>query len=627
VLKQYLEQNRKKVESPDSINGDSPQDPNVYAPGMAPGYSSSGFSVTVSASPQRNFEIRPSMLEDPAGVAAYLREQMGGQKCVVALTTDLHPESLVEDDMSEKANKRNSVFDLSELPPSKTLLSVLLPLFFVFFVSQTLAFEYMTKHGLPFRGAYDSRKPDAKELIDELHSTFWKDRATPHTTYFSFLQELPNYLGMLFLIALPCRKRLSDLTSRQWMYLVGIAVMDLVNQIMAKTALSMTSSAYYTVLNSMSIVFIAIFSKIFLKYRFHWGQLVGIAILLIGIVVYSVHKWEWSSDTGGDAENAAASKHHTLEVVLGSGLILAAALMDGIIFVSVESLMDSNNVEGKAAIPGPLLTGFFGLCNTTLLLIWQAAYTVTRWEDIFTLPVEYLQTVPSYEHVMTKYAPSGDANGIAWGEKKMSTTDLVAHLDEVRDEDLYFGDVRRIMWCLLFICFASIFARGSTMYMLKHLGALTFVVLKLLKMGTIGVTTHLLGWKSLCWWSGSGSLIVIVGVGVYSWYKIKMKKIIEAEKLAVIPGHSADERTSLLDTKIYSGTDSSVRAKGVSREKTCRSQTDRFRDHGTEHKQSTEITERSTNSPQERKKAAEQQTVPQTEQHSVRTEDLSADSV
>jgi drug/metabolite transporter (DMT)-like permease len=50
------------------------------------------------------------------------------------------------------------------------------------------------------------------------------------------------------------------------------------------------------VLNSLAIIWTALFSRLLLKNRFNWGQYIGIAILMVGSVVYA----SGSSGSGGD---------------------------------------------------------------------------------------------------------------------------------------------------------------------------------------------------------------------------------------------------------------------------------------------------------------------------------------
>jgi drug/metabolite transporter (DMT)-like permease len=120
-----------------------------------------------------------------------------------------------------------------------------------------------------------------------------------------------------------------------------ISVLDLANQSCAKNGLALTSASMYTVINSLSLAWVALFSKLFLKTKFHWGQLVGIGLLLSGIFIFS------------RAKSSSADNNW-----VGIVLILIATVMDGLIFVFNEWFM--NTGEESERIPGPLLAGMLG---------------------------------------------------------------------------------------------------------------------------------------------------------------------------------------------------------------------------------------------------------------------------
>ena len=91
------------------------------------------------------------------------------------------------------------IFDLSEVEPSTFVLCIIIPLFFVFFILQTLAFSYMGKQGLPYKGGVTL--PDSHANVD--NNAHVKDMQV-----LSFSAEIPNYLAMSFVGFVPCRFRL-----------------------------------------------------------------------------------------------------------------------------------------------------------------------------------------------------------------------------------------------------------------------------------------------------------------------------------------------------------------------------------------------------------------------------------
>lgn len=69
-----------------------------------------------------------------------------------------------------------------------------------------------------------------------------------------------------------------------------LGTLDLVGQILSKNGVALTDSTTYSVLNSMAILWTAVFSRALLKNKFNNGQYAGIVVLLLGSVLYAYGK-------------------------------------------------------------------------------------------------------------------------------------------------------------------------------------------------------------------------------------------------------------------------------------------------------------------------------------------------
>ena len=105
--------------------------------------------------------------------------------------------------------------------------------------------------------------------------------------------------------------------------------LDLVGQILSKNGVALTDSTTYSVLNSLSILFTAIFSRVLLKKGFNNGQYVGIAVLLLGSILYGYGKHNASSPSGNPGEEGGFNDDTWM---IGCGLVLAATVLDGVVF-------------------------------------------------------------------------------------------------------------------------------------------------------------------------------------------------------------------------------------------------------------------------------------------------------
>ncbi|CAD7937079.1 unnamed protein product [Amoebophrya sp. A120] len=367
-------------------------------------------------------------------------------------------ESNIANNMSPSAR-----MDVSEIPASWCFLIPMVTIFFTLYILQTFAFHMMKKNGLPWKGSS-------------------KEGAPPEQMW-ALAQDIPGYLAMCFVIYLPCKKTIWDLTGCQIFRAMIIAPADLVAQVLAKNGLAKTSPALYTIFSSGgSIFFTALAARFIMGKKANWLMWFGLLVMITGVGLY-----------GGAMASIASNGSGMGDFMLGSILILLSSVADGVTFVLIEKFSN----DGKEEIPGPLLTAIMGFTNLSLLLIWQLAYTLPRFDELIVEPMRWI------------YANEEPLNTLG------------------KPENLFAG--------FLFLFMAGIVVRASTMYMLKQLGAVTFVVIKMMKIvAVVFLSSELFSWVSWSWWPDIqkfsvlgtvGASCVTVGVGIYSFAKIKQKKV------------------------------------------------------------------------------------------------------
>ncbi len=166
-----------------------------------------------------------------------------------------------------------------------------------------------------------------------------------------------------------------------------------------------------------------------------------------------------------------------------------------------------------------------GITNLFVLLLWQIFYVLPQFDDIFTLPMEYLQA-----------AKGGDC-----------------------------GKPHTIVGSFVFVFFAGVVVRAATMYLLKQLGAVSFVVIKMLKIFFVVLLSsqwvaphakpHVAIWPNeveITWKSGVGAGLVTIGVGLYGFFKIRAKRAAAREvgdddDYEISDGENEEEVTVLHD--------------------------------------------------------------------------------
>lgn len=374
----------------------------------------------------------------------------------------------------EDAEEREGMLDISEMKPTPPVLVVMLATFFVLYVSQVFVFDILGSNGIPFRGG------------GGLDRQAW-----------SLIPEIPNYFAMAMVGFLPCKKTLWQLNRRQVFSAIFVATIDLTAQCLSKTGQVMlnTLTVYIIINSAFSIIFTAVGARCALGKKLNIGQYLGIFIVIGGVVISAFAKQQARLEEESkiqqmnkEEKDAKEAAEQVAEAAFYFGLILVilSTVADGIGFVANEKLMN----EGVRSIPGTLLCCIIGIWNSSVLLLWQVFYTFPRWKEVITDPLDYLWSRPDPNH------------GV----------DTPIHT---------YGRADVIFKCVLYIFVSGFFCRVATMYLLKHVGAITFVVIKMLKIGAVAILSVLLGKEEFSVMKTIAASVITFGVGVYSYAKLK----------------------------------------------------------------------------------------------------------
>lgn len=296
-----------------------------------------------------------------------------------------------------------------------------LAIFFAFYVIQPLMMTSMKNAGVPV-----SVRPGDMDYGRFKYS--WT----------TFLFMLPNYYAQVPVGFLPSKSSLADMSWRDWRSCMLLACADLVNQLMSKVGLMLTSTAAYILINSSGIIWTVALSAIFLGKKPSKQQLFGIAVVFCGLCLKLLDTT--SDKTPGDAG----------QELFGITLVIVSSFLDGLCFVLVEKFQ-----KGPTAIPGPQLTCMQGLTASFVLTAWTLAYTFSGpvWKDYILGGVE-------------------------------KSCELSASEDCIVDHSRHVG------YCLYALFAANVFTSSTVWWLLQNVGAVTFVVVKALKIVLVFIMAH-----------------------------------------------------------------------------------------------------------------------------------------
>lgn len=180
-----------------------------------------------------------------------------------------------------------------------------------------------------------------------------------HSSTFLFL--IPHYYSMVLVGLLPTDKKLTKCNWRKGML---VSLLDLLNQVLKKAGLVFAGASVYIIIDSSSMVWTAVWSRILLRRHLHYLQWIGITLVSIGVGLKALQV-----DVG----------FHNDEFV-GIILISMASILMGLTFVLNEKFM----VDGKDSIEGPHLVCMMGVFCSIAITIWTFVWTVPQFNTLVT---------------------------------------------------------------------------------------------------------------------------------------------------------------------------------------------------------------------------------------------------
>jgi drug/metabolite transporter (DMT)-like permease len=299
------------------------------------------------------------------------------------------------------------------ISPPMSKIAPILAIFFVFFTIQPLLMRSMQNAGVP------------NKKIDY--------------SWITFIFMLPNYYAMIPVGFLPSKSTLADMTRKEWKTCSFLSCMDLANQLMSKVGLMMTGAGVYILINSSGMIWTVVLSRFILGKRASNGQLAGIMLVFMGLCLKVLDSAKAKTDEKSSTE------------MYGIGIIVAASILDALVFVLVEKFQ-----QGPAGIPGPQLTCMQGMVASAILTIWTLWFTLSG---------------ANFENYIL--------NGVRL-ECENEAAGCIAH------------NGRTILYCLYFLFMANVFTSSTVWWLLANVGAVTFVVVKALKILLVFGSAHVL---------------------------------------------------------------------------------------------------------------------------------------
>ena len=92
-----------------------------------------------------------------------------------------------------------------------------------------------------------------------------------------------------------------DTPTPKWYIFLPPALCDVVATTMMYVSLTMTSASQFQMLRGSIMIFVGIFSRIFLKKQLEWFRWVGMAVIFTGICIVGGADFLQDSDLGSDA--------------------------------------------------------------------------------------------------------------------------------------------------------------------------------------------------------------------------------------------------------------------------------------------------------------------------------------
>ncbi|KAL8439628.1 hypothetical protein Efla_004536 [Eimeria flavescens] len=174
---------------------------------------------------------------------------------------------------------------------------------------------------------------------------------------------VPHYLSMVMVGLLPTKQSLGEC---DWRKGLVVSLLDIVNQLLKKAGLIYAGAAVYIVVDSSSLVWTAVWSRLILNRRLTAAQWLGIFVISLGVSLKACQL------------NLAFSD----EEFVGVLLILSASILMGLTFVLNEKFMC-----GGSRVEGPNLVCMMGICSGAVICVWSLLWTVPQFEEVVVQPI------------------------------------------------------------------------------------------------------------------------------------------------------------------------------------------------------------------------------------------------
>eukprot|EP00922_Rhytidocystis_sp_ex-Travisia-forbesii_P020593 GHVS01030271.1.p1 GENE.GHVS01030271.1~~GHVS01030271.1.p1 ORF type:complete len:487 (+),score=91.96 GHVS01030271.1:89-1549(+) len=192
----------------------------------------------------------------------------------------------------------------------------------------------------------------------------------------TFLILLPHYYAMVLVGLLPKDRSLLDCGWTDWKKGLLLSSLDVINQLLKKAGLVFAGAGVYIIVESSSMVWTVLWSKLLLQKRLNFAQWLSILLVTAGIALRSCQ-------LTFQIEN---------EEFFGVVLILASSILMGLTFVLFEMFVN----HPTEAVPGPTLVFMMGSTCAVLMTGWQVVWTVPRFDQLVLQTIHEKQGNPWY---------------------------------------------------------------------------------------------------------------------------------------------------------------------------------------------------------------------------------------
>eukprot|EP00922_Rhytidocystis_sp_ex-Travisia-forbesii_P045317 GHVS01067621.1.p1 GENE.GHVS01067621.1~~GHVS01067621.1.p1 ORF type:complete len:413 (+),score=39.48 GHVS01067621.1:122-1240(+) len=167
---------------------------------------------------------------------------------------------------------------------------------------------------------------------------------------------------MVLVGLLPKDRPLLQCTWSDWKKGLLLSSLDVVNQLLKKAGLVFAGAGVYIIVESSSMVWTVLWSKLLLQKKLNFGQWISILLVTAGIALRACQ----------------LTFHIENEEFVGVILILASSILMGLTFVLFEMFVN----HPTEAVPGPTLVFMMGITCALVMTGWQIVWTVPRFDEL-----------------------------------------------------------------------------------------------------------------------------------------------------------------------------------------------------------------------------------------------------